>query len=85
MSNVSQTVQDDNQADPYTDDGQDARTRALGEPLTVLMDRKRKLQLALIEVEYEIYCEQTNRLVSQIGVMAALFDAKLQKHSEARS
>ena len=79
MSNVSQTVQDDNQADPYTDDRQDARTRALGESLTVLMDRKRKLQLALIEVEYEIYCEQTNRLVSQIGVMAALFDAKLER------
>lgn len=84
MKTIAPNDDDHKQEDPYID-RQDALAQALGEPLTVLMDRKRRLQLALIEVEYEIYCEQTNRLVSQIGVMAALFDTKLQKHSEARS
>lgn len=79
MTTIHHDDTDHNQVKPHTDGTEDYHARALDEPLTVLMDRKRKLQLALIEVEYEIYCEQTNRLVSQIGVMAALFDAKLER------
>lgn len=71
---IAQADEDHNQAKPYTV-GDDALTRALGDSLTALMDRKRALVLALHEVDYAIYCELVNRLQGQVGAMVSLFGA----------
>ncbi len=48
-----------------------------GAPLTRLLDRKAALYEELHAVDYAIYQELANQQLSQIGALAALFDARL--------
>lgn len=76
---IAQADQDHKQADPDMDDH---RARALGRPLTKLLDRRLALYHELIAIEADIYQELVNTLQSQIGVMAGLFEAKLERRHD---
>lgn len=78
MDTLTPNDDDHKREDPYTD-RQHTLARALGEPLTQLLDRKQALLLELIVIEGDIYQEVVNRLQAQIGAMVALFDAKLER------
>jgi hypothetical protein len=69
----------DNQVNAYTDDRQQALARALGHPLTQLLDRKQALVSEIQVIDAEIYQLLVNLLQSQIGAMVTLFEAKLER------